>query len=440
MAMEAALQVAGSCNSQVALLELVDMSIGKAVVFGDENSQVELNLTAHIVHDPGKTGLITLNFTIHSCLAQENDLSTSVTGQMVITLSSADTPEPILPPPEVEHPGMTSVDVDAFYKELGLLGYNYSKEFRGIRSMKRADSRAIGTIKFLSLKDEIRDQLLVLHPAPLDTVFHAVIGAYSSPGDKRLRTLYVPTHIGRMTLAPSLCLSAVENGTDELNFNTDLTYDLGDSIRADITAFESQQKTLFQVENLTFKPLASLSATTDHNIFTKWCWGPLMPDKILDDPQHWATKQDEEVIRIAERTAHFYIRTFLSDFATEDHSNVIHKKQITWFERVVRESNRSPWYHPSWEADTELEIQNICVDHMYHPQLRLVQRVGENLMVIMRENKNPFDILQADDNLLTEYYTSKLSIGPILLYAQKLVSQIAHRYPTMDILEIGSGT
>jgi hybrid polyketide synthase/nonribosomal peptide synthetase ACE1 len=41
------------------------------------------------------------------------------------------------------------------------------------------------------------------------------------------------------------------------------------------------------------------------------------------------------------------------------------------------------------------------------------------------------------DGLLTEFYSNTLSFGPALQYAQELVGQIAHRFQSLDILEIG---
>lgn len=52
------------------------------------------------------------------------------------------------------------------------------------------------------------------------------------------------------------------------------------------------------------------------------------------------------------------------------------------------------------------------------------------------QSQSPFDLMD-HDGLLTEFYTNKLSFGPALYYAQDLVSQIAHRFQSMDILEIG---
>jgi len=78
-----------------------------------------------------------------------------------------------------------------------------------------------------------------------------------------------------------------------------------------------------------------------------------------------------------------------------------------------------------------------AVSNSYHPHVRMVQRVGEHMLSTVRENSNPFHFMD-HDGLLTEFYTSTLTFGPPLLYAQDLVRQIAHRFQSMDILEIGT--
>jgi len=42
-----------------------------------------------------------------------------------------------------------------------------------------------------------------------------------------------------------------------------------------------------------------------------------------------------------------------------------------------------------------------------------------------------------EDGLLTEFYTSRLSTGPGWGYGKQIVDQIAHRFQSMDILEVG---
>lgn len=372
MAMEAAVCVAGEHGVEVELLEILDMDINKAVVFEDGNSLVELKLSANVTSEPGEDGIITLKFFIDSCLAKESELSTSARGEIIITVadkSSSPGNKLVLPPPEEEHPQMNGVNIKSFYKELDLMGYDYSKDFRRLQTMRRADAKATGTFTFLKLQDTVRNQLLLLHPAPLDIAFQTVIGAYSSPGDRRLRSLYVPTHIDKIALVPSLCVSAAESGADELAFNTTNTYDKGDFLSGDIAVFDSEKRTFFQVENIVFKPFSPPTASTDHRIFAKWFWNPLTPDKLLDNPAHWVTEQDKKAIPIIERIVYFYIKSFLDKVTSAGYENAAShiKRQIDWFKHIQTEAHRGRdlWYDASWENDSYAEIQKMCERYVY---------------------------------------------------------------------------
>ncbi|GAB1197712.1 hypothetical protein APSETT444_007015 [Aspergillus pseudonomiae] len=449
MAMEAAMEIANSRGVPVQLLEVLDMSIDKAVIFENEDSLVELNLTAEVICDTSEGDRMIISFVIDSSLSRDGDLSTSAKGQLVVTLdegdlqAAANSEKQLLPAPEAEHPHMNRVNIKSFYHELDLMGYNYSKDFRSLHSMCRADSRASGTLQFIPLNDEVRGRPLLLHPAPLDIAFQTVIGAYSSPGDRRLRCLYVPTHIDRIALVPSLCLATATSGCDKIAFNTVNTYDKGDYLSGDIVGFNAEQTSLFHVENIVFKPFSPPTVSSDHPIFAKWSWGPLTPDTLLDNSDHWATAQDKVVIPIIERIVYFYIKSFLQHLTQDDREKAAFhlQRQIVWCEQVVARAQgaRHQWYDLAWENDTEAKIEQLCASNSYHPHVRLVQRIGQNLLSTVRSNGNPFDLMD-HDGLLTEFYTNTLSFGPALHYAQELVAQIAHRYQSMDILEIGAGT
>ncbi|KAI8305619.1 beta-ketoacyl synthase domain-containing protein [Colletotrichum sp. SAR11_240] len=156
MAMEAAMRVANDDNYEVELLEIVDMDISKAVVFEDDNRLVDLNLSASVTGEPGQDGMITLKFFIDLCLSKESELLTSAKGEIIIavadksSLPAADD-ESVLLAPEEEHPQINRVNIDSFYKEIDLMGYDYSKDFRFLKTMRRADAKATGTLAFLKL-------------------------------------------------------------------------------------------------------------------------------------------------------------------------------------------------------------------------------------------------------------------------------------------------
>jgi acyl transferase domain-containing protein len=359
MAMEAGIYVAG--ERSIELLEVLDLSIDKAIIFEDETSLTEVILTAKVVSDPSDAKQITLSFNVVSCLSKETKLSTSAQGQVVITFGPASSDS--LPPAQGEYPYMIDVDVDYFYRELDALGYTYDKSYRRISAMKRAGNRSAGTLPNLRLQDGERP--LVLHPATLDLAFQTIMGAYSHPGDKRLRSLYVPVHVDRIALVPGLCAAALES-SDQVHFNTANTYDKGDFFAGCVEAFDTSngRAVLFHVENLVLKPLSPPSASEDHRAFTKCIWGPLMPDKVLDDPELWATEQDKEIMPIIERAVYFYVKKFLRELTDEDRRNATAPQQryMYWCDNVMADvaAGRHRWYETSWEADTPGSIQRLC--------------------------------------------------------------------------------
>ncbi|KPA36513.1 polyketide synthase, partial [Fusarium langsethiae] len=444
MAMEAALHVAS--GRQVQLLEVVQLSIDKAITFEDESTSVELSLKADVVMSDSNR--IVLQFNIASCLAKENSPSSSAKGQVVVTLAPdcLSDHNHTLAPSQHEPPHMNKVNLETFYKELAGIGYQYSREFRDIVSMKRVDGKTTGTMTFPKCLDG--DRTVVLHPATLDLSFQTIIGAYSSPGDKRLRSLHVPTSIERVAINPLLCASLYEQSLEMVCFNSSVRTSTGDAIGGDIEVFvptHDDRPTLFQVDGIVFKPFTAPSAADDHQMFSKLTWGPLFPERLLDDKRYWATEQDKAVMLVMERVVFFYIRTFMQRITEEDKKYVapFHQQQIKWFEYVleeVREGRLHAWYDVSWEADTQEVIMQICESYFHHPHVRLIHRIGQNLDEIMiHGTRNAFQLMD-HDGLLTEFYTNTRSFGPSLYYFQHLSSQIAHRHQNMDILEVGGGT
>ncbi|TIC90982.1 Lovastatin nonaketide synthase mokA [Colletotrichum higginsianum] len=447
MAMEAALYVAASAaastgerknNIGVQLVELLDLSIDKAVTFDDADSMAELTLTASVTSSDDAH--IELDFGIASCLSRESTLSRSAQGRIIVTLGD----EPVsLPGPGPAPPHANPVDIKLFYKELDSIGYDYSNNYRCVYSMSRSTSRASGHLAHPRLLDgsSSSSNPIVLHPANLDLAFQTVMGAYSSPGDKRLRSLYVPTRVGRIALVPAVCASSLDS-LEGVRYNAVNTYDGGDYLSGDIEVFDKETNAvLYSVEDMHLKPLTPPSASQDHRPFTKTVWGPLNPDKILDIERLWATEQDKEVIPIIERAVYYFVRQFLAELTEEDRKNasVGNQRYIYWHEHVLKiaRNGKHLFYKPEWEEDTEESIDKLLQEHWYHPHLRLAKLVSENSLLTIRENKNPF-IWMNENGLLTEFYTSYLTSGPTWEYGQHLISQIAHRFQNMDILEIAS--
>ena len=359
MAMEAGIVAAG--NRSVELLEVFDTSIDKAIIFEDETNPAEVVTTAKILTDSSDATRITLGFTIDSCLSKEAKLSTSAQGRVVVTLGAS--LSNILPAVRGDHPHMNDLDINYFYRELDALGYCYDGSYRRISEMRRADGKSAGTLPNFTLIDQ--REAMVLHPATLDLSFQTIMGAYSHPGDKRLRSLYVPVHVDRIAVVPGVSKTA-PLVSDRLHFSTSNTYDKGDFFAGcvDATDDSSDEVPIFSVENLVLKPLSPPTASEDHRAFTRTCWGPFLPDKLLDDPELWATEEDKRIMPIIERIVYSYIKNFLAELTGEDRANATapQKSYIHWYDNVMADvtAGRHRWYNESWENDTPDYIEELC--------------------------------------------------------------------------------
>ncbi|RAH47735.1 putative polyketide synthase [Aspergillus brunneoviolaceus CBS 621.78] len=437
MAMEAAVKQAG--DREVQLLEVINLSIDKAVTFEDENSMVEINLTLDVDLSQTTDTYAVYSFVINSCLARETGLTRSAAGTVAVTYGSG-SPES-LPPPQGEPPHLNNVSIDRFYNMLSEIGYGYTKQFRGVSNLRRGDSKACGTIAFHRLEDNHRN--MVLHPATLDVAFQSFIGAYTAPGDRRLRSLLVPTGIDRIALNPWVA-DRIHALSSQVEFISTSAASVGNTVAGDIEVFDPEtDATMIHIEGLSFKPFSPLSAADDHEMFSKWSWGPVNPEPLLDDSKYHATERDRKDVAVIERITYWYIKAFLASLTAEDRENAAFHftKHIQWCEYIIAETEagRNVWYEPGWEQDTKADIEEMIRENVAHPFVRLIQRVGEGALETLRNNENAFDLMD-HDGLLTEFYGGTVSYGHSYHYYQRLLAQINHRYQNLDVLEIGAGT
>ncbi|KAK2020720.1 beta-ketoacyl synthase domain-containing protein, partial [Colletotrichum zoysiae] len=434
MALEAAMHVAG--GRPVRLLEVLDIEIFKAVTFDNENSLVELNLSLQVDSAPASAHSITASWRIDCCLSRETTMSPSSSGRLTITYGpgAVDT----LPAAHDEPPHMRSISVDTFYKELSVVGYGYSNEFRSLSSIKRADYKARGSIRL----PKSADDGLLLHPVTLDNALQSLIAAVSAPGDGLMRSLLVPRSIGRVALNPWLC-SEVLRSCDEVRFNAASTSYIK-PISGDVEVFDPRTgHIMFHVEDFGITAASAPTEANDHTMFMKWEWDQLEPDKVLQKPEYAATDDDREVASAMERIVFFYIRTFLENTPPEKLAQLAphHAAQVRWFQNRINEARQgqSLFYQAGWEKDQQADIDQAIVRHNANANVRLVQRVGQGMQDVFFDGRNPFELMD-HDGLLTEFYGSSSGFGPSYYYMQEMLAPIMHRYQNMDILEIGGGT
>lgn len=448
LALEAAMRIAD--GKPVQLLELLDLDVDKAITFDSETSLAEVVTlaVAEVDGDDGDNGnddddnddddALVFRLTVDSCFGRETRLSRSFGCR--IRISFGDSRPGILGPVRPEPPHAKNIDMEAFYRSIKAIGYDYDQDYRRMRWMRRADGKCIGAVENLTLKDG--NHVLMAHPATMDLVFQSIMGAYSFPGDRRIRSLYVPVHVDRIAVVPENCYAA--STRDQVGFHIAMVHDKGDTLSCDTQVFDSTTgRVMYQIDNLSSKPLAKPSPSEGHRVFLEWIWGPLEPDRLIGDRDTWLAAHDRDQVRDIERITFYYIRQVLRQLTPQDVQNASphHSQLIKWCRHVVEEgeAGRGTWYQASWADDDQGSIDKLCQDHWSHPQVRMTKRVGENMASTIRDNSNPFQWMNAD-GALTDFYNSDMVFGPALGQTRHLFAQMAHRNPRLDIVEIGAGT
>lgn len=437
MAMEAAKIYAG--DRPIQLVEILDLRIGKAITFDSENDLVEINLTLDI--PPNATGAedsIELAFSCDSCLAKETHLSWSAGGHVII--SYGEDSASALPPSPEEPPMLTNVDMDKFYDELGALGYGYTKDFRGLAHMKRSTGCSSGRLRVA--KPNEGENALMIHPATLDLAFQAFIGAFCSPGDDRLWTLHVPISIGRIAVNPSLSLQT-QKSDDEILYQSNISQENAHSVAGDVDLFLNNN-TVAQVEHIRFRPFSVATKADDRQLFSRWAWGKVSPDAILEDKElDPALPEEEASARAAERMTYFYIKKLMKGLTDEERDLALphHKSFLKWCDHVldVVASGQHHWYEPQWEQDNDEAIDQICRRYSHCADVLMIQRVGQSVLEVIQEDISLVDIM-AEDGLLNRFHEEAIGLRPSYTHLGRLVGQIAHRYPNLEVLEIGAGS
>ena len=440
MAVEAAMGLVE--NYTVALVEIRDLIIGRAMAFHDDSSTVETLLSLELAGstlESSHSGRLDAKFRSYSCPQGERSMSLNATGQVVLQYGV--TKQDLLPSVLSKPMNMVNVDIERFYTNLDRLGYNYSYPFRGITSLKRRVDSAMGTLvnpPGIGWEDDI-----LIHPGMLDTAFQTIFAAYCSPGDNRLWSLHVPTSIGRISINPHHYATSRREGT-ALPFQSAMSSDARDAISADVDIFcESGQYPFIQIESVKLVPFAQASPENDSVLFSKFVWDVACPDGELAAQSELPTRYERLVAHDLERVCFYYLRSLAETITPKEKSDTLwhYRCLLEWASHVSARANsgKHPYLQREWQHDTHDEILGLIERYSDRVDVRLIKAVGENLPQVIRDRSNILEHM-AQDGLLSDFYEQGLGLTASNRWISRIVRQIAHRYPHMNILEIGAGT
>lgn len=428
--------------SSIALIELQDLTIRRAVSFPDEGVGVESVVTLTNIERDDTASVVRCDFVCETSPNEDSPLGTTSTASIKVRLGQGSSD--MLPPrtPLADGQKMTEVDCEVFYKALAKLGYNYADSFVGIKKLERATKESSGIIHIEPLENY--DTELILHPTPLDVAFQGIFGAIGSPGDGQLWTLMVPTVIRSLRLNVSgsqqtACLDV------DLAFDASVTADpLTHEVYGDVDVFDTDGNAILQIEGLHVTPVAQVTAQDDTQKISQQVWGTDRPDVAREFTRFWdATPEKQERAQFAERACFFYMRMLHEAMSPEQLGELEphFRSYLSWIASVVGEvaAGAHSTIKQEWLTDTPEKMEPLMTAFAEkHEDFRSLMTLGENLVQLAR-GEDEFQELSHESRILEDIYKHTFGIPEYNSYLAGLVEQLAHKSRQMQILEIGAG-
>ncbi|KAH7562977.1 hypothetical protein BM1_00024 [Bipolaris maydis] len=431
-------------SETTSLIEVHDIDISQAMTFNSDDAKVEAMFRLHNIQrldDQVTADFQYFGSPVAAASAPghfDAPLRTFATGSIIVTLGD---PSPTLLPSRSHAPDNTlPVKTEDFYDSLSRMGYGYSGPFYALSGL----SRRLGAVRGQVMSPDDQDSTLMIHPAMLDAAFQAVLLAQAAPYDGTLWSLHVPKTIKRITVNPALCQPDLTRGK-LLPLDACQPIKTG-RFQGDVDIYpatEGYEHAFCQVEGLDCIPFAPASAKDDKEVLAAMQWGPAFPDAVIASQDLKPNQEEVELGQLLERLSQFYMQNLLRAIPPGDprrHTSPI--AGIFGFadhiDSLIRSGDRRFW-KPEWHEDTFETITEAIEPFKDNVDVRLLKRIGENLISIADEKITAIEIAM-EDHLLNEVYVASLGLKEVTHVLARVVYQITHRYPHLNVLEVGGGT
>ncbi|KAL2048919.1 hypothetical protein ABVK25_010772 [Lepraria finkii] len=437
-AIEASRHLAASPNAK--LIEIQDFVIHQPLVFNDEDLGVETLFSFVNVSTDETAWATSALFTYHSVPGPESDsLTLMASGRLYLLIGTPSIAElPAKPPRE---PNMVKVESDRFYASLAELGYGYTGPFRALSCLERKHGKASGLLTNPKV-DHTADPLII-HPAMLDAAIQAVILAYCYPNDGQLWSLHLPTSISRIRINPHLG-ALIAGQSIDLMFDSAIIESSRAGIFGNVNLYTPHvENALLQLEGMRAVPFAGATSKNDINLFSSMTWGPASLNGEAVVGPYRASCEEYDLAYVLERVATFYLR-LLDQTTPESHPARTTGAYVGYFNYATHvisqvSAGRHPYAKKEWMSDTLEHILSASKAFPESPDLKIMHIVGREMPRVIRGETTILEHF-LPDGLLDNYYSNALGFPQFTTWLSQMTDQLTHRYPHMDVLEIGAGT
>lgn len=455
LAIEACRELLKMSSESASLIEVHDVDIVNALTFDGDDSKVEtIFRLSEITRNEGtgknSHGTITARWQFSGAhfgsVNRQGDanLRTLSRGLVKVTLGSASTTA--LPARGPRPDNCLPLNADDFYGSLRQMEYEYSGPFPALTGLQRK----LGTVTGYVENMEDPDSELLVHPGMLDAVFQSVLLAHSAPYDGSLWSMHVPRTIDRVVVNPLLC--EIDKVKGKLLPLDSFQVPTVNTIKGDMDVFPPEVElpgaaltnAMIQVEGLDCVPFSQAMAHDDKHVFSVVEWNSAEPDAAGAAWDMAPTAKQKELAHFLERLSFYYLQNLERSIPEDDPCRGADAPLNGMFDMAkhiesLTSSGQRPFWKAEWNNDTHEAILAASQPYLDSIDFKMVREIGENLVDIVRGDKSAIEVAMRD-NLLNELYPNALGMKECTIYLARLIKQMTHRYPHLNVLEIGAGT
>ncbi|KAH8599965.1 hypothetical protein B0O99DRAFT_682435 [Bisporella sp. PMI_857] len=429
MALEAAKFLVNGQN--IATISILNFKILKAIII-DEGSIIETLFSLKRDRDNTSWKSVAAEFSCSTASANASGLlDLSFEGHLEIELEEAlltDTCELLEPPQSFE-----SIESSQFYECLQRIGWGYDGLFRKLESITRNGESSV-------TKCTRSRSSLIAHPATLDLGLQSLLAAFLSQDDGYAHQLLVPQHIRRIVFNPRSVGTEVRQGM--ITYQAFVTQRSPSGMIGDIDLFDEDGVLEFQFEDISWRPLSTPKPSDDRKMFSKTIWQSDVSNAAqISIPEY--TEAEQALVAACGRAIWYYYRSLKTDISAEElaGAEAHYRRLFDYIDRILPQFSAGSFSNMKvdWENDTHEQILSLVESNPSSSDLQLIQAVGENLPIAIRERRTMLEFMM-EGNKLNKYYNTGLGYQKAYLILERMVRQITHRYPRMNILEVGAGT
>ena len=441
MAVEAIKILALNINADalISLIKLEDVDIPRAIAFDDDSTSVETIFSVSSVNITEQ--MLTAEWVCYSAAEGVANAILNARGRVLCHLSPA---EPgTLPLVKTDPYNLVNIDEEHFYTNLSKIGYDYAPPFRGLSNIRRKLGYSVGTLADQS--GSSWDDKLVLHPGMLDSALQTIFAAWSYPGDTSIWSLHVPISISAVTVNPYFTPLGDGGKQGVIQYESSIRSKEPSKLVGNIYLHTQDGAHAFMhFEGATLVPFSRATPKNDLPMFSQFQYKVASPDGQLAAGGEKMSKFEIQMYKDVDRAAYWFARNAsLSIPAEERHELLPHyQKYLSWCDRMVDMISRNahPKVKAECNADSRETIAQILAPYEGRKDIKFVEVVGDNLIPVIRAGTSMLEHMNQDGLLRAFYEENAICSGPTGRWLARLVSQLAHRFPSLNIFEVGAGT